>query len=78
MNVKKITLFICFLTLLYPSKYAFSENFEILKFLGDVQVSPDNKNWKKVDTPQKLKMDFGLKQEEMPKSHYFYLTGLKL
>ena len=35
--------------------------FEILKFSGDVQVSSDNKNWKKVDTPQKLKNGFWIK-----------------
>ena len=36
-------------------KNAYSGNFEILKFSGSVEVSADNKNWKKLDSPTKLK-----------------------
>lgn len=42
-------------------KTVHSDIFEILKFSGSVQISSDNKNWKKVDTPQKLNNGFWIK-----------------
>ena len=42
-------------------KAVHSDGFEILKFSGGVQVSSDNKNWKNVDKPQKLKNGFWIK-----------------
>ena len=42
-------------------KNAYSNNFEILKFSGEVEVSADNKNWKKIDSPKKLKNGFWIK-----------------
>ncbi len=42
-------------------KTVYSDTFEILKYSGDVQVSSNNKNWKKVDKPQKLNNGFWIK-----------------
>ena len=61
MIINKLKILIIFFSFFITFKNAYSNNFEILKFSGDVQVSPDNKNWKKVDTPQKLNNGFWIK-----------------